>query len=190
MNGILIKNVTIITMNKDKEIIENGVVVLKDKKIIDIGDGSLENKYESFFVIDGNEGILMPGMINCHSHVSMIAFRSLGDDEPDRLKKYIFPLEKRLVDKELVYNGARYGICEMLLSGVTTFCDMYYYEDEVARAANRLGIRAVLGETIVDFPSPDSKEPYGGIQYCKEFIEKWHKDELITPAVAPHAPYT
>lgn len=190
MNRILIKNVTILTMNKNKEIIENGVVVIVGKEIIDIGDSSLESKYKDFFIIDGNGGILMPGMVNCHSHVSMIPFRSLADDEADRLKKYIFPLEKKLVDKDLVYNGARYGICEMLLSGVTTFCDMYYYEDEVARAASRLGIRAIVGETIVDFPSPDSTEPYGGLEYCKEFIKKWHKDELVTPAVAPHAPYT
>ncbi|WP_027623836.1 amidohydrolase [Clostridium lundense] len=190
MDKILIKNVTILTMNKNKEIIENGVVVIVGKEIIDIGDSSLESKYKDFFIIDGNGGILMPGMVNCHSHVSMVPFRSLADDEADRLKKYIFPLEKKLVDKDLVYNGARYGICEMLLSGVTTFCDMYYYEDEVARAASRLGIRAIVGETIVDFPSPDSTEPYGGLEYCKEFIEKWHKDELVTPAIAPHAPYT
>lgn len=190
MNKILIKNVTILTMNKTKEIIENGVVVISGKKIIDIGDSSLESKYKSFFIIDGNGGILMPGMVNCHSHVSMVAFRGLADDEADRLKKYILPLEKKLVDKDLVYNGARYGICEMLLSGVTTFCDMYYYEDEVARAASRLGIRAILGETIVNFSSPDSKEPYEGLAYCKEFIQNWHKDDLITPAVAPHATYT
>ncbi|WP_125154256.1 amidohydrolase [Clostridium rectalis] len=190
MFNILIKNVTIITMNEKSEIIENGVVVIKDGEIIDIGNSELEDIYDKFYIIDGNNGILMPGMINCHSHVSMVAFRSLADDAPDRLKKYIFPLEKNVVDKELVYIGARYGICEMLLSGVTTFCDMYYYESEVAKAAKRLGIRGVLGETIVDFPSPDSKEPFGGLKYCEEFIKKWQGDELITPAIAPHAPYT
>lgn len=190
MNKILIKNVTILTMDKNRKIIENGVVVIDGHKIIAVGDNLLIDKYKGINVIDGNNGILMPGMVNCHTHVSMTAFRSLGDDEVDRLKKYIFPLEEKIVDESLVYNGAKYGICEMLLSGVTTFCDMYYFENEVAKATKELGMRGVLGETILNFSSPDSKKPYGGLEYCENFIKKWKNDDLITPAVAPHAPYT
>lgn len=190
MKKILIKNVNIITMNEDEDIIENGVVVIKDDSILDIGNSALIEKYPECEIIDGDNGILVPGMVNAHTHVSMVAFRSLGDDVEDRLKKYIFPLEKNLVDKDLVYVGAKYGIAEMLLGGVTTFADMYYFEDEVAKACKESGIRAVLGETILNFPSPDSKAIYGGLNYSKFFIEKWKDDELIVPALAPHAPYT
>ena len=196
MNKItLIENVTVITMNENKDIIENAIVAFEKDEIIYIGDRShkeelLKKVNYDFEIIDGNEGILIPGMINCHTHVSMIPFRSLADDCKDRLKKYLFPLEQKLVDKELVYVGAKYGISEMLLSGVTTFCDMYYFEDEVAKAAKELNIRGVLCETILNFPSPDSKEAFGGLKYSEEFIEKWKEDDLITPGIAPHAPYT
>lgn len=190
MVSMIIKNINILTMNGDKDIIENGVVVIKERRILDVGDRNLLKKYSCDNIIDGKDGIMIPGMVNTHTHTSMVVFRSLGDDVPDRLKRYLFPLEKMLVDKELVYLGAKYGIMEMLLGGVTTFTDMYYYEDEVARAAKEFGIRGVLGETIVDFPSPDSEEPYGGLEYSKWFIEKWIDDDMITPAVAPHAIYT
>lgn len=192
----IIHNVTVLTMNKEMDIIENGVVVVEDDKIKEIGqeaiiDNYKDNKrYSEVEFIDGNEGILIPGMINCHTHASMIPFRSLADDYKDRLKRYLFPLEQKLVDRELVYIGAKYAICEMLLGGVTTFCDMYYFEDEVAKAAEELNIRGVLCETILDFPSPDSKESFGGLNYAEEFIRNWKDSSLVIPGVAPHAPYT
>ena len=190
MSMLLIKNVTILTMNQEKEMIENGVVVINGDAIEAVGGQELLAKYKADQVIDGKNGILMPGMVNTHTHAAMVVFRSLGDDVADRLKRYILPLEKKLVDQNLVSLGSKYGIAEMLASGVTTFADMYYFEDEVAKAAKKMGIRAVLGETVVDFPSPDSKEVYGGLDYGKHFIEKWKEDELITPAIAPHAPYS
>ena len=184
----VIKNVNILTMNQNKDIIENGMVIYIDDKIIYVG---CEKEFdEEVNLIDGEDAILMPGMINCHTHASMIPFRSLADDYKDRLKRYLFPLEKKLVDKELTYIGAKYAISEMLLGGVTTFCDMYYFEDEVAKAAKELNMRGIVCETIVDFPSPDSEKPYGGIDYAKDFIKKWKNDGLIIPGVAPHAIYT
>lgn len=186
----ILKNINILTMNSNEDIIEDGIVAYKNKKIIYVGNENLYENEENIELIDGKNGILMPGMINCHTHVSMIPFRSLADDYKDRLKRYLFPLEQKLVDKKLTYIGAKYGISEMLLGGVTTFCDMYYFEDEVAKAAKELNIRGILCETIVDFPSPDSKEKFGGLEYSKWFIEKWKDDELITPGLAPHAPYT
>lgn len=186
----IIKNINILTMNDNKDIIENGIVAYKNNKIIYVGNKNIYENKDNIEVIDGEDGILMPGMINCHTHVSMVAFRSLADDYKDRLKRYLFPLEQRLVDKRLTYIGAKYGIAEMLLGGVTTFCDMYYFEDEVAKAAKELNIRGILCETVIDFPSPDSKEKFGGLEYSKWFIEKWKDDELIIPGIAPHAPYT
>lgn len=186
----IIKNINILTMNDNKDIIENGIVAYKNNKIIYVGNENIYENENNIEVIDGEDGILMPGMINCHTHVSMVPFRSLADDYKDRLKRYLFPLEQKLVDRKLTYIGAKYGIAEMLLGGVTTFCDMYYFEDEVAKAAKELNIRGVLCETVIDFPSPDSKEKFGGLEYSKWFIEKWKYDELITPGIAPHAPYT
>ena len=187
----LIKNVTILTMNENKDIIENGVLVIEDDTILEVGTFKLEDKYKNAdVVIDGEEGILIPGMVNCHTHASMIPFRSLADDCKDRLKRYLFPLEKKMVSKELVYVGAKYAICEMLLGGVTTFCDMYYFEDEVAKAAKELNIRGVLCETVINFPAPDAEECFGGLKYSEGFIEKWKNDNLIIPGIAPHAPYT
>ncbi len=189
----LIHNVTLITMNKNKDIIENGVLVIEGDTIIAVGDRELYEEYsdrKDVEFIDGEDGILMPGMINCHTHGSMVVFRSLADDYKDRLKRYLFPLEKKCMTEELVYIGARYAIAEMLLGGVTTFCDMYYFEDKVAQACKELGMRGVLCETILGFASPDSEEPYGGLDKSIEFIKKWKGDSLVIPGIAPHAPYT
>lgn len=186
---IAIKNANIITMDKYMTHIENGYVIIKDDKIAMIGDmKDYENIAED--EIDAHGGILMPGMINTHTHISMIPFRSLGDDCKDRLRRFLFPLEIEFMTKELVYKSAKYAICELLLNGVTTIMDMYYFEDEVARAADELGIRGVLGETIVNFPSCDSEKAYGGLEYGEKFIKKWVGNKRITPFIAPHAPNT
>ncbi|MFA5524136.1 MAG: amidohydrolase [Tissierellales bacterium] len=187
---MLIKNVTLITMNQNKDIIEEGVVVIKDDLIADIGGNELLEKYPNHRIIDGEGGILIPGFVNAHTHCAMSVFRSLGDDVPDRLRRYLFPLEKALLDKEMVSLGSRYGVCEMALGGVTTFADMYYFEDEVAKSTKEIGLRGVLGETIVDFIAPDASKPYEGLEYCQWFIDKWKDDDLIIPALAPHAPYS
>ncbi|MGL6063542.1 MAG: amidohydrolase [Fusobacteriaceae bacterium] len=187
---IIITNGTIMTMNSEKEIIENGVIVVKGNKILEVGEKGIEKKYSSKKIIDANEGIIMPGMINTHTHVSMSVFRSLADDVPDRLNRYLFPLEKQMVTPEMVYLGAIHGSIEMAKSGVTTVTDMYYFEDKVAEAVKKIGIRGILGETVIKFPVADAKEPFGGIEYAKKFIEKYKNDELIIPAFAPHAPHT
>lgn len=187
---ILLKNGIILTMNNDKEIINNGVIAIKNNKIIDIGGKEIENKYFAKKIIDANEGIIMPGMINTHTHASMSVFRSLADDVPDRLPRYIFPLEKKMVSREMVYIGAIHGSIEMVKSGVTTMTDMYYFEDEVARAVKEIGMRGILGETVIKFPVADASKPFGGIEYAEKFIQEYKNDELITPAFAPHAPQT
>ncbi len=140
--------------------------------------------------IDAGGGLIIPGLINTHTHVSMSVFRTLADDMADRLKKYLFPLEARYVTPELVYWGAMHSLQEMIRGGTTTFADMYYFEEHVAEAAETAGIRGVLGETIVNFPAPDAPEPYGGIQYFESFHARFKDSPLITPCIAPHAPYT
>lgn len=187
---LVVTNGYVVTMNDRREIIERGAVVVKDARIVAVGPVEVASRFAAANTIDARGAIVMPGMINTHTHVSMTVFRGLGDDVPDRLRKLIFPLEKALVDRDLVYWGGLHGMVEMVEGGVTTFADMYYFEDEVARAAKAIGMRGVLGETILDFPAPDATEPYGGFAYARSFIEKFRGDPLVTPALAPHAPYS
>lgn len=187
---LIVTNGYVVTMNDRREIIEEGAVVIRDARIVAVGPAALASMYRATRVIDARGALILPGMVNTHTHASMTVFRGLGDDVPDRLRKLIFPLEKALVDRELVYWGGLHGMIEMAEGGVTTFVDMYYFEDEVARAARKIGLRGVLGETVVDFPAPDAPEPYGGIAYARKFAAEFRGDPLLTPALAPHAPYS
>lgn len=189
--SIIIKNGTILTMDKNNNVINNGVVVIKDNKIISVGNKNLLNTYSAPKIIDAEEGIIMPGMINTHSHLPMIAFRGLGEEGiKNRLFAYFFPLEGEKLSRDLIYKATIHGSIDMALSGVTTYADMYYHMDEMAKATKEIGIRGVLGETVIKFPVVDAKTPYGGIEYAINFIEEYKNDELITPAFGPHAPYT
>lgn len=144
-------------------------------------------------VIDGRGGILLPGFVNTHCHVSMVPFRSMGDDCPDRLRRFLFPLELEAMTPELVYWGALYGIAEMFLSGTTTFLDMYYFEDRVAEACEQAGIRGYLGETLIGQKTCDSPEAeYGGFAYQKDFFAEYHgaRHPRIHPIIAPHGTTT
>jgi cytosine/adenosine deaminase-related metal-dependent hydrolase len=197
MSIIFMHNVYLVTVNAVHDTYKNGAVAISGEDIVFAGSADSDEALvfrteaeKSDSVIDGEGGILMPGMVNAHTHAAMSVFRSLADDEPDRLRRFIFPLENKFVSPELCRIGARYGIAEMLLGGVTTFCDMYYFEEETAQAARELHCRAFAGETIVNFPAPDASKPYGGLAYCRAFIERWKGDPLVIPVVAPHAPYT
>ena len=187
---LVITNATVVTMDGERRVIQSGTVVVRDATILDVGDAELASRYAADESLDAGGDILMPGMINTHTHASMSIFRGLGDDVPDRLRRYIFPLEAMVVNADNVHKGALLGAVEMALAGATTFVDMYYFEDEVARAAKAVGMRAVLGETVIGFPAPDAKEAYGGLDYARRFIAEYADDELIVPALAPHAPYT
>ena len=139
----LIKNVTVLTMDEKNTVYRNGYVLTEGGRILEAGeweDSSEKNLLQKGAeVIDGRGGILLPGLINTHCHVSMMPFRTLGDDCADRLRRFLFPLENDAMTRRLVRLAARYGICEMLLAGVTSFVDMYYFEDEVAEACEELG---------------------------------------------------
>lgn len=187
---LIITRAHIVTMNAAREVIEDGAIIIRDSRIVAIGSSSIAANYSAAKTIDAGGDLVFPGLINTHTHASMTVFRGLGDDVPDRLRRFIFPLEKNLIDRELVYWGALHGFVEMIEGGVTTAVDMYYFEDEVARAAKLVGIRGVLGQSILNFPTPDSPVPYGGLAYAKKFAADWANDPLITPALAPHAPYS
>ena len=187
---LIIRNGTVVTMNADREVFPSGSVVVGGSRILAVGDASTEAAYRAERVLDARGGLVLPGFVNTHTHVSMAAFRGLADDVEDRLRRFIFPLEKELVDRELVHAGALHGSIEMARSGVTTLADMYYFEDEVARAVKQVGLRAVLGETVIDFPAPDAASPAAALEYAETFIRTFEGDPLITPALAPHAPHT
>ena len=190
----LIKNVTVLTMDEKNTVYRSGYVLTEGGRILEAGEweDSTEKKLflERTEVIDGRGGILLPGLVNTHCHVSMMPFRTLGDDCADRLRRFLFPLENDAMTRRLVRLAARYGICEMLLAGVTSFVDMYYFEDEVAEACEELGIRGWLGETVIGQKTCDSSEPYGGLAYGEHFIRQWKDSELVHPLIAPHATYS
>lgn len=187
---LMLTDALVLTMNQDKTVYEHGIVAIKGNKIVAVGDESLIKQYSSDHVLDVDGDIVMPGLINTHTHVSMTVFRSLADDVPDRLHRYIFPLEAKLVSREMVRIGANLGNVEMVKGGVTTYADMYYFEDEVAKTVDKIGMRAVLGESVIKFPVADAANAEEGIQYALNFIEEYKNHPRITPAFAPHAPYT
>jgi len=134
----------------------------------------------------------MPGLVNCHTHAAMTCFRGIADDLElmDWLNQYIFPAEAKNVNQELVYWSSLLGIAEMIKSGTTTFCDMYIFEDETARAAKESGIRCLVGEVLFDFPSPNFKTSAEGMAYTSMLIDKWKDDPLVSIIIEPHALYT
>ncbi|MFV0496645.1 MAG: amidohydrolase [Candidatus Fimivivens sp.] len=188
MSRILIDNITVLTMDDHNTVHRNGYLLTDADKIAALGSGAFAGAYDEH--IDGAGGILLPGFVNTHCHVSMMPFRSLGDDCPDRLRRFIFPLENEAVTPRLVYLAAKYGICEMLLSGTTTFLDMYYFEDEVARACEEMGIRAYLGETLIGQPTCVGQTPYGGFDYQQNFLQKYRNNDRVHPIIAPHGTTT
>lgn len=163
----LIHNVNVLTMDDQMKVYKKGYVLVDDEEISAIGEW-YGQEISADKVIDGQGGILLPGFVNTHTHVGMMPFRSLGDDVPDRLRRFLFPLEAYMTE-ELVAASSAYAISEMLLSGVTSFCDMYYFEEQVAEVCDRFGVRAIVGETVIDMPTCDSKVPSGGLSYCESF---------------------
>ncbi|HPC48131.1 MAG TPA: amidohydrolase family protein, partial [Deltaproteobacteria bacterium] len=143
-------------------------------------------------VLGGPHDIVIPGLVNTHTHAAMTLFRGIADDLPlmTWLKDHIFPAEARYVDREFVYVGSLLAAWEMMRTGTTAFCDGYFFEDEVGRAAREAGIRAWIGEGILRYPTPSLSDPGRAIAHSREFIERWKDDPLVRPTVFPHAVYT
>lgn len=190
---IIIRGGTVVTMDGTSRVIENGAVAVKGERIVAVGATSeIVARYTAARTINAAGKVVMPGLINTHTHVPMVLFRGIADDLVlmEWLQKYIFPAEAKNVDEQFVRWGTRLGCLEMIQGGTTTFVDMYYYESAIAEETARAGMRAVLGETVLDFPAPDNKTWEAAIAYAEGFIAKWKGHSLITPAIAPHAPYT
>ena len=184
------KNAWILTMDNRMTEYSNGYLVFDNDIIQEIGSMTnyIADKADKW--IDAKGGILLPGFINAHTHCGMIPFRSLGDDCPDRLRRFLFPLEKEVVDETLIELSTAYAIAEMQLAGITTMCDMYYFENVVADVAKNMNMRAFVGETIINQKTPDSTNTKESMDYTVALINKWQYDKLIHPIIAPHAPNT
>jgi 5-methylthioadenosine/S-adenosylhomocysteine deaminase len=153
---------------------------------------AIERNYSAREIVNAAGKVVVPGLINGHTHVPMTLFRGLADDLDlqEWLTKYIFPAEAKNVTEDFVRVGTRLGLAEMIRSGTTTYCDMYYFEDAIADETFKAGMRGVLGETVIDFPVADNKTNEQAMAYVEHFVKHWQGNALITPAIAPHAPYT
>lgn len=188
---ILIRGGTLLTMDGGGHVYQNGHVGIRDGRIVLVGSGE-PRAARAGLIIDAAGKLIMPGLVNAHNHAPMTLFRGIADDLRlmEWLEKHIFPAEARFVDREFVRWGTLLACLEMIRFGTTTYADMYYFEDDIAEATAKAGMRGVLGETIIDFPSPDSRTPQVALAYAERFLKKWRGHRLITPAVAPHAAYT
>ena len=184
---------TVITMNQEFDLFPDGAVAIRDHKIVAVGSSvDVMANHEADKVITCQGQYVLPGLVNAHTHVPMTLLRGLADDLrlDVWLMGYIMPTERQFVSPEFCRLGTRLGCAEMIRSGITAFADMYYHESDVAEVTAEIGMRGVLGQTILKFPSPDAESYEGSLAYTREFIETWNGHELITPAVAPHAPYS
>jgi len=190
---MIVRGGTVVTMDGSRRVIENGSVAVKNGRIVSVGSVTeIDRNYGSREIVNATGKVVIPGLINGHTHVPMTLFRGLADDLDlqEWLTKYIFPAEARNVTEEFVRVGTRLGLAEMIRSGTTTYCDMYYFEDAIADETSKAGMRGVLGETVIDFPVADNKTNTEAMAYVEKFVSRWKGNSLIIPAIAPHAPYT
>jgi 5-methylthioadenosine/S-adenosylhomocysteine deaminase len=183
----------VVTMDAQRRVIENGAIAVLGDHIAAVGPRvEIERAWQAKQRIDRPDGILIPGLINTHTHAPMSLFRGIADDLKlqDWLEKFIFPAEAKNVDREFVRWGTRLACLEMALSGTTTYVDMYYFEDTIAETTKEAGLRGVLGETVIGFPAPDYKTPQATLAATEKYLRAFANDPLIVPAIAPHAIYT
>lgn len=183
----------VVTMDGARRVIENGAIAVRGERVAAIGPrADILKRFQAKQQLDRPHAILLPGLVNAHAHAPMSLLRGIADDLKlqEWLEKYIFPAEAKNVNPEFVRWGTRLACLEMALGGVTTYADMYYFEEVVAEATKEAGLRGVLGETIINFPAPDAKTPAEGLVRTEAFLRRFQNDPLIVPAVAPHAPYT
>jgi len=183
-------NATIVTMDARMSLYRNGVVAIAGDSIVAVGPDA--DAYDAADTIDCRGRVVMPGLINAHTHVPMTLLRGLADDLrlDVWLMGYMMPVEREFVDPDFVRLGTKLGCAEMIRSGITCFADMYYFEEAIAQATADAGMRALCGQTVLRFPTPDAKSFEDSLALAREFITKWRDHPLIVPAPAPHAPYT
>ena len=192
----IIINVIVVTMDVQRNVYTDGYVKIEGTKITEVGPaGSLKDTKEElertgWEIRDGQRGILMPGMINTHCHLGMVPFRGLGDDCKDRLRVFLLPMEQKAMDRDMAALSSRYAICELLLCGVTTVMDMYYFEESVAAVMDQTGIRGIAGQTVMDEGGCDAPDADTALGKARELIEAYKHHPRISGCAAPHATNT
>jgi len=188
---LLILGGTVVTMDSGRRVLTDAGIAVKDGRIVAIDSrAAIRSRYSALQTVNAQGKLLVPGLINGHTHIPMVLFRGLADDLDlqEWLTKYIFPAEAKNVTEEFVRVGTRLGLAEMIRGGTTTYCDMYYFEDAIADETEKAGVRGVLGETVIDFPVADNKTFAEALAYVERFVSRWKNSDLIVPAIAPHAP--
>jgi 5-methylthioadenosine/S-adenosylhomocysteine deaminase len=191
--SLVVTNGTVVTMDGSGRVLTPGAVAIDGTDIVAVDTPeTIRRQYRANDTIEAWGSVIMPGLINTHTHAPMVMYRGLADDLAlmDWLQKYIFPAEAKTVSPEFVRAGTRLAALEMIESGTTTYADMYYFEEEIANETKAAGLRGVLGQTIIQFPVADAKTPAEGLERAEAFIKAYKDDSLIVPAVAPHAMYT
>ncbi len=183
----------VVTMDANRRLIENGAVAIRGADIVGVGTAAeVAARFLAKHTVDKPSALIAPGLIDTHTHAPMSLFRAFADDKrlDDWLDNYIFPAESKTVNAEFVRWGTRLACLEMVLAGITTYTDMYYFEDAEAETAKAAGVRGVLGQTIIGFPAPDYKTWQDSVAATEKYLARFQKDDLIVPAVAPHSIYT
>ncbi len=189
----ILTNALVLTMDEELKQFPSGAVAVLGDSIVAVGTADeIAQEYTANETFDCGGKILMPGLVNAHTHVPMTLLRGLADDLrlDVWLMGYMMPVEREFVSPEFVRLGTSLACAEFIRSGVTTFCDMYYFEEEVAKATTEAGLRAVCAQTVLKFPTPDADSWEDSLALARGFIERWKDHSLIVPSVAPHAPYT
>jgi 5-methylthioadenosine/S-adenosylhomocysteine deaminase len=189
---LVIAGGTVVTMDAERRIIIHGAVAVRGAQIVAVGaTPDVRAEHPRARLLDATGRIVLPGLINTHTHAPMVMYRGLADDRSlkEWLERYIFPAEAKTVSPAFVRVGTELAVLEMIRSGTTTYADMYYFEEEVARATKTAGLRAVLGQTVIRFPAPDAATPQQGLDRAERFVAAFKGDSLITPAIAPHSMY-
>lgn len=189
---VILHGGTVVTMNENYDVFVNGAIAIRGQEITAVGPANtILTTYEATETVDCTNQVIIPGLVNAHTHVPMTLLRGLNDDlRLDVWLGYLMPLEREFVTPEFVKLGTRIACAEMIRAGVTTFADMYYFEESIAEETAEIGMRALLGQTVLVFPAPDAETYEDALVLCRRFIEHWNGHPLIQPAVAPHAWYT
>jgi 5-methylthioadenosine/S-adenosylhomocysteine deaminase len=191
--SLIVTGGAVVTMDRAGRVLSPGALAIDGREIVAIDTpAGIAARFSAPDTIDAAGQVVLPGLINTHTHAPMVLYRGLADDLAlmEWLQKYIFPAEAKTVTREFVRTGTRLAALEMIQSGTTTYADMYYFEEEIGRVTKEAGLRGVLGQTIIQFPVPDAKTPAEELVRTEAFIKEFAGDELIVPAVAPHAMYT
>jgi len=190
---ILLTNAIVLTMDEDLKQYDPGAVAISGESILAVGpDREMRQSFDAGEIIDCEGKVVMPGLINAHTHVPMTLLRGLADDLrlDVWLMGYMMPVEREFVSPDFVRLGTQIGCAELIRNGVTCFADMYYFEEQVAQATSEAGLRAVCSQTVLKFPTPDAQSYEESLAAARDFIQRWKDHSLIVPSVAPHSPYT